>query len=100
MRDPKDIEATAKDTPAFSNATQADMFMHNVCRGCTWYEDAAPDQPWDCPILDATILGKWPTELVGAGPDRCTAKETRGQRKKREERERQQYVDSLHDPLF
>lgn len=100
MRDAETILATARDTPAFSNATQADIFMHNVCTGCAWYEDTAPDEPWDCPILDTTLLGKWPTELTGSGPNNCTARETRAQRNTRVERERLAYIDGLHDPLF
>jgi hypothetical protein len=96
-----EIDADAKDSPAFSNATEADIFQHNVCRGCSWYEDVEPEQPWDCPILDVTLMGKWPIELVGAVHVReCTARETGPERRAREKRELREYIDGLHEPLF
>jgi hypothetical protein len=68
MRHYAEIEATARDVPAFSNGTQGYGWMANWCDRCIHDDlDAPSTDPSGiigCPIIAVTMVGKTPSEFL------------------------------------
>lgn len=65
MSDYEDAFARSKDTPAFSNGTEWEMWSANWCaRPCTM------DKNEDCPLIMVALLGRTPAEWLPQPADR------------------------------